>query len=97
MVPVKPSLSPSMDIQGTTKNPISSSAADIIPIVASNMERFLFHLSGNDAAEVRKWMATFQSDGLLVVPESVHQRACEEVTSVAASGRESFACEQCMY
>jgi len=58
--------------------------------VASNMERFLFHLSGNNASDVQQWMSTFQKDGLLVVPESVHKRALAEVTSVAASGKICF-------
>jgi len=36
--------------------------------IASNFERYLFHLAGDDAATLRRWMADFAASGELTLP-----------------------------
>ena len=47
----------------------NSPSMDIL--ISSNLERLLYHLSGNDPAEVRKLMDALARDGRYSVPESI--------------------------
>ena len=40
--------------------------------VASNFERYLYYLAGEDAATLKKWMAGFKATGSLTTPAAAH-------------------------
>jgi threonine synthase len=40
--------------------------------VASNFERYLYYLAGEDAATLRRWMAEFKAAGSLATPDACH-------------------------
>ncbi len=51
-------------------------------LISSNLERLLYHLSGNDDAAVREWMGQLAKDGRYTVPSALF----EKITALFAAG-----------
>jgi len=53
--------------------------------VSSNFERYLYHLSGDNASKLAEMMRTFESTGEMTVPPNLLEVAREEFASHASS------------
>jgi threonine synthase len=61
-------------VQGVV--PTHAPAMDIQ--IPSNLERYLYELSGNDPDRVRRWQEALTSDGRLELSDDLRQRACDD-------------------
>jgi len=73
----------------------TSPSMDIL--ISSNLERLLFHLSGEDDARIRDWMAELNQTGTYTVSKELKENitalfaaGCADDTETAASIRETF-------
>ena len=58
-------------------------------LVSSNLERYLFHLTGGDADRVRHFMEKLAADGYYAVEKELHQTLRDEMTGGWISGDET--------
>lgn len=58
-------------------------------LLSSNLERYLFELTGRDAERVCGWMKKLQSDGYYIVEKEIHQALRNELTGGWVSSEEA--------
>ena len=74
------------------KNGVAVTLAPSMDIgVSSNFERFLFHMTGNDAAQMAKMMKNFEATGTLNPPPEVVAKACAIMESANVDDDEILA------
>lgn len=80
------------------KCPASPTLAPSMDIsVSSNFERYLYYLADESPSMLRSWMNTFESTGVLRVPEELIRRAREVFGSHATSEEEIVATMSTLY
>ena len=73
----------------------NSPSMDIL--ISSNLERFLFAMTGNDGDKVAQWMKALQQDGCFTVDEETKNRMAQFVVGGAADETETLAMIQSCY
>ena len=80
------------------KCPASPTLAPSMDIsVSSNFERYLYYLADESPSVLRAWMSTFESTGVLQMPEELLHRAREVFGSHATSENEIVATMSTLY
>ena len=80
------------------KSPASPTLAPSMDIsVSSNFERYLYYLADESPSVLRSWMSTFESTGVLQVPEDLLHRAREVFGSHATSEKVIVATMSTLY